>query len=163
MLNGTELPSTPKSLSIDFPYYLFGAVSQSYLKCSLLGSSPHFSPNKTQLTTLKLGIFLVNNTHTHTHTHITQLHSSISEHLVCFQVLDIVNKTTMNMGYRCLFKLGFLLFLNIFQEAKARFSDPNFSDLSVLKLFLKAYISLGFGLSGHTQTTCCQCSLAKDY
>ena len=102
-------------------------------------------------------------THTHTHTHITQLHSSISEHLVCFQVLDIVNKTTMNMGYRCLFKLGFLLFLNIFQEAKARFSDPNFSDLSVLKLFLKAYISLGFGLSGHTQTTCCQCSLAKDY
>jgi len=125
------------------------------------GQQSSFFPKKTQLTTLKLGIFLVNNTHTHTH--ITQLHSSISEHLVCFQVLDIVNKTTMNMGYRCLFKLGFLLFLNIFQEAKARFSDPNFSDLSVLKLFLKAYISLGFGLSGHTQTTCCQCSLAKDY
>ena len=32
--------------------YLFGAVSQRYLKYCLLGYSPHFAPNKTQLTTL---------------------------------------------------------------------------------------------------------------
>ena len=33
---------------------LFGAISQSYLRCCLLGCSPHFAPNKTQLAALKL-------------------------------------------------------------------------------------------------------------
>ena len=28
----------------DIPLNLFGAVSQSYLKCSVLGYSPHFAP-----------------------------------------------------------------------------------------------------------------------
>ena len=32
---------------LTFPPCLFGAVSQSYLKCCLLGCSPHFTPNKT--------------------------------------------------------------------------------------------------------------------
>ena len=36
------------------PPYLCGAVSQSYLKCNLLGYSPHFPPNKTKHETLML-------------------------------------------------------------------------------------------------------------
>ena len=36
---------------------LFGAVSQSYLRCCLLGCSPHFAPNKTKLATLMLCFF----------------------------------------------------------------------------------------------------------
>ena len=31
----------------DLPLHLFGLVSQSYLKCCLLGCSPHFAPSKT--------------------------------------------------------------------------------------------------------------------
>ena len=70
----------------------------------------------------------------------------------------------MNMGVQMSFQVSIFAFLkNIFQEAQARFSDPNFSGLSVLRFFLKAYISLGFGLSGHLQATHCQCSLAKGY
>ena len=42
---------------LTFPSYLFGAVSQGYLRCCLLGCSPHFSPNKTYLATLTLWIF----------------------------------------------------------------------------------------------------------
>ena len=40
-----------------FPHCLFGAVSQSYLRCYLSDCSPHFAPNKTYLTTRKLCIF----------------------------------------------------------------------------------------------------------
>ena len=39
------------------PPYLFGRVFQSYLKCCLPDHSPHFTPNKTYLTTLRLCIF----------------------------------------------------------------------------------------------------------
>ena len=40
-------PASPKSYMLTSPYSLFGAVSQSYLKCCLPGCSPHFAPNKT--------------------------------------------------------------------------------------------------------------------
>ena len=39
--------SAPKPYILTFPHCHFGAVSQSYLRCCLLGCSPHFSPNKT--------------------------------------------------------------------------------------------------------------------
>ena len=35
-----------KSYIFTFPHCLFGAVSQSYLRCYLPSYSPHFSPNK---------------------------------------------------------------------------------------------------------------------
>ena len=51
-------PSSLKSyIALTFPLFRFGTVFQSYLKCCLLGCSPHFAPNKTQLTSLKLCIF----------------------------------------------------------------------------------------------------------
>ena len=39
-------PFTKITYILTFPY-LFGAVSQSYLRCYLLGYSPYFAPNKT--------------------------------------------------------------------------------------------------------------------
>ena len=48
---------SPKPYILTFPYYFFGAVSQRYLRCCLLGCSPHFTLNKTQLATLKLCTF----------------------------------------------------------------------------------------------------------
>ena len=50
-------PFTTISYLLTFLPYLFGAVSQSYLKCCLPGYSSHFAPNKTWLTTLTLCIF----------------------------------------------------------------------------------------------------------
>ena len=50
-------PPSPKPCILAFPHCRFGAVSQSYLRCCLPGCSPHFAPNKTSLTTLKLCIF----------------------------------------------------------------------------------------------------------
>ena len=44
-----------------FPHYLFGAVSQSYLRFILPSCSSHFAPSKTYFTTLTLCIFLVDN------------------------------------------------------------------------------------------------------
>ena len=38
---------SPKSYILTFPHYLFGVVSQSNLRCYLLGYSPHFALNKT--------------------------------------------------------------------------------------------------------------------
>lgn len=52
-------PPSPKSLTLTFSECLFGAISQSDLRGCLPGRSPHFAPNKTSLTTLKLCIFLV--------------------------------------------------------------------------------------------------------
>ena len=52
-------PPSLKSYILTFPDFLFGAVSQSYLRCCLLGCGPHFTPNKTYLTNLNLSIFLV--------------------------------------------------------------------------------------------------------
>ena len=49
-------PPSSKSYTLTFPHCCFGAVSQNYLTCCLLGSSPHIAPNKTYLTTLKLYI-----------------------------------------------------------------------------------------------------------
>ena len=40
------LPS-PKPCILTFPHCCFGAVSQGYLRCCLLGYSLHFAPNKT--------------------------------------------------------------------------------------------------------------------
>ena len=51
------LPSL-KSYILTFSDFLFGAVSQSYLRCCLLGCGPHFTPNKTYLTNLNLSIFI---------------------------------------------------------------------------------------------------------
>ena len=50
-------PSLPKPYILTFPQCRFGAVFQSYLWCCSPGCSPHFAPNKTYLTTLKLYIF----------------------------------------------------------------------------------------------------------
>ena len=50
-------PPSPKPYMLTFPDCHFGAVSQSYLSCWLPGCSPHFAPNKTELTTLKFYIF----------------------------------------------------------------------------------------------------------
>ena len=50
-----------KILNIDFPLLLLGAVSQSYLSFGLPGCSLHFAPSKTELSTLTLCIFLVDN------------------------------------------------------------------------------------------------------
>ena len=50
-------PLTTISYILTFPPYIFGAVSQSYLKCCLPGYSSHFAPNKIWLTTLTLCIF----------------------------------------------------------------------------------------------------------
>ena len=44
----------------DLLQYLFGAGSQSYLRCCFLSDSLHLAPNKTWLTTLMLCIFWVN-------------------------------------------------------------------------------------------------------
>ena len=42
------IPPSPKvTYKLTFLPCLFGAVSQSYLRCYLLGCSPHFTPNKT--------------------------------------------------------------------------------------------------------------------
>ena len=49
------LPS-PKS-HILLPPYLFGAVSQGYLRCYFPGYSPYFAPNETYQPTLRLCIF----------------------------------------------------------------------------------------------------------
>lgn len=49
------------NLYTDLTPCLFGAVSQSYLKCSLLAYSLHFTPNKTTCNSLVLLIFLANN------------------------------------------------------------------------------------------------------
>ena len=46
------------------PPYLCGEVSQSYLKCNLLGYSPHFPPNKTNHETLMLCFFFSPNVST---------------------------------------------------------------------------------------------------
>ena len=40
--------------TLSSPPHLPGAVSQSYMKCNLLGYSPHFPPNKTKHETLML-------------------------------------------------------------------------------------------------------------
>ena len=40
------LPLYQNHIYTDLPLYLFGAVSQSYLRCYLLGYSPHFAPIK---------------------------------------------------------------------------------------------------------------------
>ena len=40
--------SSPKPYILTFPHCRFGAVSQSYVRCCLPGSSPHFAPNKVQ-------------------------------------------------------------------------------------------------------------------
>ena len=40
-------PPSPKPCILTFPHCRFGAVSQSYLRCCLLGFSLHFVPNKT--------------------------------------------------------------------------------------------------------------------
>ena len=56
------LPS-PKPYMLTFPHCHFGAVSQSYLRSCLLGCSPHFSPNKTKLATLKLYFFFSQHKH----------------------------------------------------------------------------------------------------
>ena len=56
MLDCTEL-SIHQNYILTFPYYLFGAVFQSYLKCYLPGYSPHFVPSKSYLTTLILCMF----------------------------------------------------------------------------------------------------------
>ena len=51
-------PLSPKS-HIYWPSpYLFGAVSQSYLKCSLPGCSPHFASNKTNSQLSRCAFFL---------------------------------------------------------------------------------------------------------
>ena len=44
-LDCTYLPSLKSYITLTFPQ-LFGEVSQSYLKFSLLGYSPDFDPNK---------------------------------------------------------------------------------------------------------------------
>ena len=50
-------PLHQNRIYMDLPSYLFGAVSQSYLRCCLPGYSPHFVPNKTYLATFTLYIF----------------------------------------------------------------------------------------------------------
>ena len=40
-------PPSPKLHILTFAHCHFGAVSQSYLRCYLLGCSPHFAPGKT--------------------------------------------------------------------------------------------------------------------
>ena len=55
-------PPSPKSYILTFFRYLFEAVSQSYLRCCLLGYSRHVILNKTQLATLMLCIFFKVNT-----------------------------------------------------------------------------------------------------
>ena len=55
-LHSIELPS-PKPYILTFPHCPFGAVSESYLRCCLLGCSPHFAPNKISLTTLTSWFF----------------------------------------------------------------------------------------------------------
>ena len=42
-----QTPPSSKRYILTFPHCCFGAVSQSYLRCHLLGCSPHFAPNKT--------------------------------------------------------------------------------------------------------------------
>ena len=39
-------PPSPKPYILVFSHCCFGADSQSYLRCCLLGLSPHFAPNK---------------------------------------------------------------------------------------------------------------------
>ena len=50
---------SPKLHILTFPHCHFRAVSQSYLRCCLLGCSPRFAPDKTELATLKLYIFFL--------------------------------------------------------------------------------------------------------
>ena len=50
-------PSTKISYVLTFSTYLFGAVSQSYLRCCFPGCGLHFPPNNTQLSTLTLFLF----------------------------------------------------------------------------------------------------------
>ena len=40
-------PSLKSYIALTFPLFPFGTVFRSYLKCCLLGCSPHFAPNKT--------------------------------------------------------------------------------------------------------------------
>ena len=78
MLNGIELPPFAKILYIDLPLLpLWSSVSElSEVLPPWLQSS--FSPNKTQLATLKLCIFLVNTVMTYFYTKPT-CHSYINE------------------------------------------------------------------------------------
>ena len=49
-LNGTDFlysPFTEITYVLAFSLASFAAVSQSYLRCCLLGCSPHFAPNET--------------------------------------------------------------------------------------------------------------------
>ena len=74
MIHGIELPS-PKPYILTFPHCRFGAVSESYLRCCLLGWSPHFAPNKTSLTTLKLYNFFLLTIAISNHDAVKVLHS----------------------------------------------------------------------------------------
>ena len=49
------LPS-PKSHT-DLPHCLLGAVSQSWVRCCLLGYSPHFTPNKSDVKLSRCAFF----------------------------------------------------------------------------------------------------------
>ena len=54
------MPPLPKSHILTFTFYLFGAVSQTYLRGCLLGCSPHFAPpQKTTHTLNVVHLFLV--------------------------------------------------------------------------------------------------------
>ena len=50
-------PSTKILYVLTFSAYLFGAVSQNYLRCCFPGCSLHFPPNNTELSTLTLFLF----------------------------------------------------------------------------------------------------------
>ena len=49
VLDCSPLPLYQNHMHTVLPFYLSGAVSQSHLRCYLLGCSPHISPNKTTL------------------------------------------------------------------------------------------------------------------
>lgn len=45
-------------------------------------------------------------------------HSSVSRHVGCFQVLDIVNNVALNVGVQCFFKSLHSIFLAMYAEVK---------------------------------------------
>ena len=59
VLDCTYPPSLKSYIALTFPLFHFGTVFQSYLKCCLLGCSPHFAPNKTLVTSLQLCNFFL--------------------------------------------------------------------------------------------------------
>ena len=86
-------PSTKIPLKHGTSPYLFRVIPQSCLGCCLPDYSPHFSPNKTEITTPTLCIFSVNIIH------------KLDKHLY-FQVLQVYSVFSSTSWIKMLRKTG---------------------------------------------------------